>query len=513
MSDALDRGITVTEMAPMDQPIDVLHETTAAFVGRALRGPVNQPVLVRSFGEFRRRFGESWSRSSLGPAAQLFFEHGGKNLYIVRVANHARGAMICLPASGSALVLRAAEPGSSERIRAAVDYDGIDANDDDLFNLTLQRIEPKTGLVVDQEMFEGVSCREESESFVGTALSTSSLAHIEAPLPTHRPEATSGTDRQYSQAYIEHAQGGSDGHELSDYDLIGSRRDQTGLFALQQVEHLDLLYLPPPGKGRDIGPALILAADRYCRERNAMLITDPAADWVTPAKAIAGMRQLGIGSPNVIGYFPRMYSRGNENSPPRAVGGALAGLLCKLDRDHGPWHALDLQGLGFQRDLVAAYEVDSEDENALARQGFNVIARGAAGRAVVRGCVTMGRGSEEHRLFAALPVRRLYLHVVNAIDKGTRWSVFEKGDEQLAARLNSQVTAYLAAMAGMNALETDEFTVDCDAGLCKRSDALEHGVTILVQFQPAGCSKPFSFTLHQTIAGCRVTSTAFAPVI
>ncbi len=127
--------------------------------------------------------------------------------------------------------------------------------------------------------------------------------------------------------------------------------------------------------------------------------------------------------------------------------------------------------------------------------------------------MTMGRGCEEHRLFAALPVRRLYLHIVNAIDKGTRWSVFEKGDEQLAARLNSQVTAYLAAMADMGALETDEFTVDCDAGLCKRSDALGHGVTILVRLQPCGCSKPLSFTLHQTIAGCRVTSTAFAPVI
>jgi hypothetical protein len=52
-------------------------------------------------------------RSSLGPAAKQFFEHGGKRLYIIRVANNARGAMLCLPASGSALVLRAVEPGST----------------------------------------------------------------------------------------------------------------------------------------------------------------------------------------------------------------------------------------------------------------------------------------------------------------------------------------------------------------------------------------------------------------
>jgi hypothetical protein len=126
LSDAVDRGITVTELAPMEQAIDVSPDTTAAFVGRALRGPLNEPVLVRDFGEFRRRFGEIWSRSSLGPAVRQFFQHGGRRLYIVRVANNARGAMLCLPASGSALVLRAVEPGSTERVRAAIDFDGID---------------------------------------------------------------------------------------------------------------------------------------------------------------------------------------------------------------------------------------------------------------------------------------------------------------------------------------------------------------------------------------------------
>ena len=43
------------------------------------------------------------------------------------------------------------------------------------------------------------------------------------------------------------------------------------------VENFDLLYLPVPGKGIDTGPAAILAADLYCRERRAMLIVDPAS--------------------------------------------------------------------------------------------------------------------------------------------------------------------------------------------------------------------------------------------
>ena len=197
MSEAVDRGITVTEIASMDQPIDVCPETTVAFVGRALRGPLNTPVLVENFGEFRRRFGDVWGRSSLGPAAKQFFGHGGKRLYIVRVANNARAAMLCLPASGSALVLRAVEPGSTEAIRAAIDYDGIGDDVDELFNLTLQRVNPGTGLVIDQEFFRKLSWKEAADSFAADVLLNSEIARVEHPYPTHRPERTLAAESAY----------------------------------------------------------------------------------------------------------------------------------------------------------------------------------------------------------------------------------------------------------------------------------------------------------------------------
>ena len=511
MSDAVDRGITVTEMTPMDQAIDVLPETTAAFVGRALRGPLNDPVLVESVGEFRRRFGDVWSRSSLGPAVRQFFEHGGKRVYIVRVANNARGAMLCLPASGSALVLRAVEPGSTEQIRAAVDFDGID--DDEQFNLTLQRIDPETGLVIDQEMFRHANYREDADGFIADMLLTSTLACVEQPYPTHRPESTGGPDRPFNSSYIDHTQGGSDGHELSDYDLVGSYNDASGLFALQRVDQIDLLYLPPPGRGRDLGLTSVLAAEIFCRERGAMLIVDPRSDWVTPSKAVAGIRKAGLASPNMVGYFPRMYERDDDSGAPRTVGGALAGLLCKLDRSFGPWHDLDQQGMGFKHNLFAAFDVNDEDAQLLAREGLNSVARGPAGRARLRGAVTMGRGSESHRKFASLPVRRLCLRIISSIEQATRWAVFEPDDQDLHRRICSQAVAYLSCLADMGAFENDRFVVECDAGLCQRDDRLEHGVTILIMFHPLGCTEPVSFKLHQSVSGSRVTTTAFAPVM
>ena len=513
MSDAADHGITVTEIAAMDQPIDAAPETTAAFVGRALRGPLNTPVLVHSFGQFRRRFGDTWSRSSLGPAVKQFFEHGGRNLYIVRVANDARGAMICLPASGSALVLRALEPGSTECVRAAVDYDGIDADDDELFNLTLQRVDPVTRLVSDQEMYRKLSYREEADSFVADVLLTSSLVRVEAPFPTHRPETTTPDDARHGSAYVEHAQDGSDGHELSDYDLVGSRRGYRGIFALDQVDRLDILYLPPPGKGVDVGPAAVLAAERYCRRRGAMLIVDPGAGVRTPGAMVREVRDRGYASPNIVGYFPRLAFRGDSNARPRAAGGAIAGLLCKLDRNLGPWQHLDQRGLGLSREFVPAVPVDAEDAQTLVREGINVILPGAAGRARVTGSATMARGSEMQRPLTSLAVRRLCLRIVGAIEHATRWAVFEAVDETLSQRVRSQVFAFLSGLVDMGAFASERIDVQCDAGVRGKSAVAGDGISILIAFQPHGCDSPISLTLHQSTAGFRVASTAFAPVI
>jgi hypothetical protein len=494
----------------MDQPIDMSQETTAAFVGRALRGPLNTPVLVESFGEFRRRFGDVWSRSSLGPSVRQFFEHGGLRLYVVRVANNARGSMLCLPASGSALVLRAVEPGSTELVRAAIDYDGI--GDDESFNLTLQRIDPGTGHVEDQEFFKKVSWQQGDENFVGDALLSSNLARVEKPYPTHRPEATVSTGGRTASSYVEPVQAGTDGTELSDYDLIGSRSARTGLFALEHVEDFDILVLPPPAKGIDTGPAAILAAELYCRERRAMLVVDPRAEWTSAEAAVRGVRELGYASPNMLGYFPRMRER-NSDDIARPAGGAIAGLLCKQDRTYGPWQTLDQPGLGLQRRLVPDVDIDEGGAQLLQRAGFNIIAGGTAGRARVQGALTLGRGSGANRRFAQLPVRRFCLRIISTIASAARWAVFEPGDRNLARRVRAQVQTYFNCLNDMGAFADDRFFVECDAGVSKRNDSDEHGVTILVAFHPVSCDQPISLTLHLTATGCRVGSTAFAPSV
>ena len=504
MSDALDRGITVTEIAPMDSPIGVPYESTAAFVGRALRGPLNTPVLVASIAEFHRRFGGLWQRSSLGPAVQQFFEHGGRSLYIVRVANTARGAMICLPAIGGFLVLRALEPGSTERIRAAIDYDGIDINEQ-RFNLTIQRVSPDTGLVLDQEIYRDLTCEEGESGFIGDALLTSSLIRAQIPLPVGRPAKT-------NENYIDHAQRGTDGFPLSDYDLVGCAFRSTGLFALNEIDHFDLLYLPPPARDQDLGPAAILAAELYCRKRGAMLVMDPPRAWRSVRKAIEGIRAFDFASPNIFAYYPRVYARDDDGSPTRVAGSAITGLLCKLDRRHGPWQDLDQLGYGLSRNLVPAINLAVDEAHMLVKEGINVIAGHTAGRATVCGSVTLARGGQIDRKFTSLTVRRLCLEITNTIDLATRWTVFASNTVAVADRINSLVHAYMSSLADAGAFTDEMFVVQCDAGLHSSPVHKDRGVTVLLAFHPAGSDEPVSLTLHQTMAGCRVTTTAFAPV-
>jgi hypothetical protein len=488
----------------MDGPIDVPSDTTAAFVGRALRGPVNTPVLIESFAMFQRRFGGIWQRSSLGPAVQQFYDHGGKQLYVVRIANDARGAMICLPAAGGMLVLRALQPGSTENFRAAIDYDGIGI-DEQRFNLTIQRLAPDTGLVADQEFYRQLTCQEGEGGFIGDELLSSSLIRAQMPTPGGRPAKT-------DENYVLEVQRGTDGSSLSDYDLVGCAARSSGVFALNEIDHFDLLYMPPPARDRDLGPAAILAAELYCRKRGAMFVMDPPRSWRSVREAIEGIRAADYASPNTLTYYPRVYAKEDGVPLPRAAGGAITGLLCKLDKNNGPWEDLDQRGYGLNSNLVPVVELNVDDAQMLVKEGINVIAGHTAGRAMICGSVTLARGGQLDGKFSSLTVRRLCLEITNTIDYATRWTAFAPNSTGVAERVNSLVHAYMSSLADSGAFADDMFVVQCDAGLHANPVDKDRGTTVLLAFHPAGSEKAISLTLHQTMSGCRVATTAFAPV-
>jgi phage tail sheath protein FI len=155
--------------------------------------------------------------------------------------------------------------------------------------------------------------------------------------------------------------------------------------------------------------------------------------------------------------------------------------------------------------------VSIDEARLLVKEGLNVIAGNTAGRATLCGSVTLGRGTQMERSFTSLTVRRLCLSITNAIDSATRWAVFEPDVSQVASRIQSQVHAYMCYLADAGAFVDDAFMVQCNAGLHSYPVDPHRGITILLGFHPVGSDEPVSLTLHQTIAGCRVATTAFAP--
>src|ERR1700690_2176594 len=127
------RGIQVQEEHGPDQAIVRLPAARTAFVGRTLRGPVNQAVAIRSFADFQQIFGGLWQPSSLSYAVEQFFDNGGSEALIVRVQNGARPSSLSLPARTEALQLRASRPGTREFLRVCVDYDNIPADNRENF--------------------------------------------------------------------------------------------------------------------------------------------------------------------------------------------------------------------------------------------------------------------------------------------------------------------------------------------------------------------------------------------
>lgn len=499
------RGIAVTEIRPRDRVTDLIPHTTAAFIGHTRRGPLNTPVLLHDIGEFRRRFGGLRSDSGLGPAVRDFFDHGGRRLYVVRVVNGAHGALIRLPAIRGVLKLRALEPGSAECLRAAVDYDGI--GDHEHFNLTLQRIERGSRHVIDQEYFDCLSPAPAAAAFVGEALLSSTMVRSEMPLPAGRPEATVDPRRRAGAPYIGHSEEGNDGAVLSDYDLIGSARDGTGLFALDDIDGIDMLYLPPPAADVDVGATALLAAERYCRMRGAMLLIDPPSEWQSVDAAVLGLRQIGYASPNMLGYFPRVQAEAGSSQP---AGGAIAGLLSRLDERVGPWVSLDHEGLALRRRFRPLLEIDDEDREALTRAGLNVLVADAAKRLRVAGDRNLSRGADTQYGQAELRVQRFCLYLVKAIDLATRWTMFEAPGPGLAQRVQAQVHAALRVLADRGAFADEDFDVRCRIDTTPSAGA--HAIEMLLAFTPTASDRPIALTLCQSVAGCRVRDTVFAPV-
>lgn len=470
-------------------PSTASTETITAFVGRTLRGPVNVPVSLHSFADYQRVFGGLWQPSTLSYAIEHYFEHGGRHAVVVRVINGGAPATIALPCGRETLTLEALALGSREFLRASVDYDNLGDQDLDCFNLVVQRVRThRSEHIEEQESYRRVSISPTTGRFIGTVLVESALVRVRGKVPAQRPDVTPGNHAQRMVGYVDSSPDGNDGAPLSDYDLIGSAVDRSGLFALSALERVDFVYLPPLSRDQDLGLSALLVASRFCRDYHAMLIMDPPRAWDTCQAALSGLRQLNFYCDHAVMFFPRLvtHDRLRGRVEVFANGGAVAGMLSHADEIRPVWDTQQAEpDLLLRPGVRLQLELTEVERWRLAAQGVNALqtVRRAAPIRLLRR--TLAGGANAAVDWGYLQARRFALHIMGQLERNTRWVLLASPSRSMWARLVRQVNAFLHELAALGAFPGragQEFFVICDERINTIAPETVADIRILVGF-------------------------------
>lgn len=178
-------GVYVEEVSSGIRPIQSAGTSTAAFIGIAEKGPLNEAVKIFNFTEYQNQYGSFLNSSFLSHSVYQFFNNSGSQCYIVRVGANLKTAAIVLKDRGStaqpSLTISAKSPGVWGNQLAVQMTDGSNdpANE---FNLLVYRQDAvipsdltKATLL---ERFENLSMVPGSANFVATRTSASKQIQI-----------------------------------------------------------------------------------------------------------------------------------------------------------------------------------------------------------------------------------------------------------------------------------------------------------------------------------------------
>jgi phage tail sheath protein FI len=516
-------GVYVEEIPSGVRTITGVATSITAFIGRADRGPADDAIVINSFADYERTFGGLSLLSPMSFAVRDFYLNGGRQAIIVRVHNGATAATISVPAGYGTLVLEAANVGAwGKNLAVAVDHDTLDSDeqvpDANLFNLTVQEIDPETKAVEQTETFLNVSILDTDARYVARVLEEESslvrLQKVNNAYPTlgARPDATADHSPPLDSISADSGSG-SDGSDVDTAQYAGSQTGKTGLYALEKADLFNLLCIPPYSFTKDVAASLLAAAARYCSTRRAMLIVDPPASWTTKDTARDEFTQgtyPGITGPDrTYGaiFFPRL----KQSNPLHdyqveafAPCGTVAGVFARTDSTRGVWKAPAGQDAGLVGVAQLTVPLTDDENGELNQLGLNCLRAFPVVGRVVWGSRTLDGADRLASEWKYIPVRRTALYIEESLYRGTKWVVFEPNDEPLWALIRLNVGAFMQTLFRQGAFQgtsaRDAYFVKCDKETTTQNDIDLGIVNILVGFAPL---KPAEFVVIriQQIAG------------
>ena len=487
-------GVYVEEVASGVRTITGVATSIAAFVGQALRGPVDEPVTVRSFADFEREFGGLWRGSHLGYSVKDFFDEGGSTAIIVRVfrgdADDTREITV------GKVKLSARSAGAwGRRLRAETDLN-VDSGE---FNLTVDLMpdanfdattQPET-----REVFRNLSRDPASPRRVDLIVNAQSRLARVATLPTSAVVAD-GPSAKYADSKV------TDGAVITSAEVQGNESQKTGIFALEKADLFNLLVIPPYSGvdttlvgDRTVDDATLTAAVRYATRRRAIVIVDRQWDF---AAALAGGLAF-LPEKNAAAYFPLVRHPDPLLSGALATfapSGAIAGVIARTDATRGVWKAA--AGTDAQLTTVTDLSIALTDREigSLNPLGINCLRVDPVAGPTVWGARTRAGADRAASEWKYLPIRRTALFIEESLSRGLQWAVFEPNDEPLYAQIRLNVGSFMYDLFRRSAFEgrtaRQAFFVKCSTETTTALDR-EHGiVNILVGFAPL---KPAEFVV------------------
>jgi len=531
-------GVHIEEIPSGVRTITGVATSITAFIGRALRGPVNEPTTINSFADYERLFGGLWEKSTMSYAVRDFYLNGGSQAIIVRLvcfSGAATGIARIILATGGAdpndeLWVDAANPGSwGTNLSVKVNYQtkdyGTGNPDQNLFNLVVSEVDPESKKVRTVESFLNVSVDSNSARYLPKVLEErSQLVCVPKDsagkyiMPNMRPVDTDGatpasppSSPPASPPAL--AVGGDDGVELTQKQFINpteaSQNNKTGLYTLEKADLFNLLCIPPFSPTQDITSDLITASAKYCEDRRAMLIVDAPANWTSKERAKNAFTSPGVGtdSKNAAVFFPRLKQRNplHENQMEEfAPCGAVAGVFARIDAQRGVWKA----PAGQEASLVGVPQLSvplTDDENGELNQlGINCLRAFAVYGRLIWGSRTLQGADRLASEWKYISVRRTALFIEESLYRGTQWVVFEPNDEPLWAQIRLNAGAFMHNLFRQSAFQGktpgEAYLVKCDKETTTQNDINQGIVNVLVGFAPLKPAE-FVFIKIQQLAG------------
>jgi phage tail sheath protein FI len=256
-----------------------------------------------------------------------------------------------------------------------------------------------------------------------------------------------------------------------------------------------------------VGASTLLVAGRLCRERRAMLIVDPPSAWKTAMEAVEGLREWPFRSENARMYFPRMlcYDRLRGRFEQFAPCGAVAGMLARADEACPIWSAIQGDEPILRPGYRPEFTVEEPMRLRLMQLGINVLQAVRSVSRVAPSARTLAGPGSAASDWKYLSARRLALFIVDSIERGTRWVVFETNGPALWLRVFEQVDTFLAELdrdgAFIGRSPEDAYVVVCDERINVESDGT---LNILVGFAAARAGEFHSYLISHQAAGSRV---------